>query len=145
MNLISKICISAAAFVLVTSNASAEGPSVKQWAQDRVQSGLVEPLKEREAERSGFSRVVQAPKERRLRILQTTVSKDKQGRAFVSYVVDVRYGDEWHDDISGCVYRGSGKIFVQRGDEYRPAEFLLGKNVKPVSGVCAAESPRGRA
>jgi hypothetical protein len=144
MKLTYKICLSLA-FAFLAANASADGPSVKEWAHKRVDNGLIKPLKEKEAERSSFSRVMQAPKERRLRILQAAVSKDKQGRAFVSYAVDVRYGDEWHDDITGCVYRGSGQIFVQRGDEYRPAEFLLGKNVKAVSGVCEAAPARDRA
>ncbi len=123
-------------FSLLTSLAVAEEPSVKKWAERRVQDGLLTPLAKKESERSKFSRVRQVTRERRLVILQKELSRDEKGRAFVVFRADARFGDEWQSDIRGCVYRGSGQIFVQRGSEYRPSEFLLGKNVKAVSGVC---------
>jgi len=89
-----------------------------------------------------FSRERPPPRETRVRVLQNTTSIDKSGRAFVPFAVDVRFGDEWQDDLAGCVYRGSGEIFVKRGDSYRPAAFLLGKNVEPVAGVCEAAKAR---
>jgi len=63
---------------------------------------------------------------------------DKKGGAFVPFAIDVRFrDDEWHrDDVVGCVYQKSGAVYVKRGTEYRPAEFLLGKNVGAVPGVC---------
>ncbi len=79
-----------------------------------------------------------------MRVLQVSASVDKRGRAFVPFAVDVRFGSaEWHEgDIVGCAYRKTGELFVKSGDEYRPAAFLLGKNVKPVAGVCEAEPAR---
>jgi hypothetical protein len=79
-----------------------------------------------------------------VRVLQTTATLDKNGRAFVPFAVDVRFGsEEWHeDDIVGCAYRGSGKLYVKRGDGYRPASFLFGKNEDAVAGVCEAGTPR---
>ena len=56
----------------------------------------------------------------------------------------IRFGGEWHqDDIVGCAYPGTGDLYVKRGDEYRPAAFLLGKNVESVAGVCES-APRAR-
>jgi hypothetical protein len=83
------------------------------------------------------------PRERRVRLTQATTSVDKRGRAFVPFAVDVRFGDEWRqNDIVGCVYRGAGELFVKRGDAYRPAAFLFGKNAEPVAGVCEAAPPK---
>ena len=66
---------------------------------------------------------------------------DADGRPFVPFAVDVRFGADWHEnDIVGCAYTGSGNVYVKRGDEYRPASFLVGKNDGPVSGVCQAGS-----
>ena len=59
------------------------------------------------------------------------------------FAVDVRFGgSEWREDIAGCVYQGSGDIFVKRGDGYRPAAFLFGKKAEPVEGVCEAAPSR---
>jgi hypothetical protein len=78
-----------------------------------------------------------------VRVIQSTVSVDKSGRAFVPFAIDVRFGSEWREnDIVGCVYRSTGELFVKRGDAYRPAAFLFGKNVEPVAGVCEAAPPR---
>ena len=89
-----------------------------------------------------FSRVRPPPTERRVRILQTTPTLDKSGRPFLAFAIDIRFGSEWRNDIRGCVYKGSGDIYVKKGDAYRPAAFLLGKNVEPVAGVCEGETPR---
>jgi len=125
----------------VPSLAWADEPSLASWVQRRVEDGLVKPLAKQEGNR--FARTRPPPRERRVRALQSTTSVDKSGRPFVAFAVDVRFGSEWHrDDIVGCVYRGSGDLFVKRGDAYRPAEFLLGKNVEPVAGACEAAPPR---
>jgi hypothetical protein len=109
--------------------------------QRRVDDGLVKPLAKQETSR--FSRARPAPRERRVRAIQSTVTLDKSGRGFVPFAIDVRFGSEWHkDDIVGCVYKGNGDLFVKRGDAYRPAEFLFGKNVEPVAGACEAAPPR---
>lgn len=120
---------------LVPSLAGAE-PSAKESAKNRVNSGLLKALSQQDAERSRFSRVIQPPRERRLRLLSNAALYDEKGRAFFPYATDVRYGEEWHEGISGCVYYKSGQIFVRLDDEYRPVAFLLGEDVAPVKGVC---------
>jgi hypothetical protein len=104
-----------------------------------VQEGLVKPLAAKEKERSIFSRARLPPHERRVRVTQATTTLDKEGRSYVPFAVDVRFGDaEWHEnDIVGCAYLKSGDLFVKRGDVFRPAAFLLGTDAKPVPGVCA--------
>lgn len=108
-------------------------------AQRRVEGELLKPLASFESERSKFSRARMPPRERRVRVTQTTTTLDKDGRAYVPFAVDVRFGEkEWQEnDIVGCVYLNAG-IFVKRGEQYRPAAFLLGKNVDPAPGVCVA-------
>jgi hypothetical protein len=101
----------------------------------------VKPLADLESHR--FSRARPPPRERRVRAVQTTATLDKSGRPFVPFAIDVRFGSEWHEnDIVGCAYTGSGNLFVKRGDTYRPASFLLGKNDAPVSDVCVAAPAR---
>lgn len=127
------------AFVLslVPSFALAAEPSLVEWARQRVEKGLIKPLAEREREGSKFSRERPMPRERRVRVLKDAVTPDKAGRNFVPFSIDVRFGGgEWKEDIVGCVYEGSGNLFVKRGDAYRPAAFLLGKKVEPVPNVC---------
>jgi hypothetical protein len=109
--------------------------------QRRVEQGLVAPLAQQEGSR--FSRARPAPRERRVRVTQATESRDGSGRAFLTFAVDVRFGPEWREnDIVGCAYTGSGDLFVKRGDAYRAAAFLLGKNAPPVAGACEAAPAR---
>jgi hypothetical protein len=119
-----------------------------------VKHDLLQPLIAKEEGRSKFSRARMPPEERRVRILDEQPSKDAQGIAFVRFSIDARWGmggsdDENHwrrDDITGCVYLDKNQIFVKSGDQYRPAAFLLGKNLKaaaqstcqPVSAQVAA-------
>lgn len=101
------------------------------------------PLAQQEDGRGRFSRGRPPPRERRVRVIQASTTNDARGRAFVSYAVDVRFGSgEWQkDDILGCAYRDSGELFVKNGDAYRPAAFLLGKDLPPVAGACEAAPP----
>jgi hypothetical protein len=103
-----------------------------------VREHLVKPLAERESH--SFSRVRPPPHERRVRALQTSAVRDAKGRTFLPFAIDVRFGGgEWREgDIVGCAYVGSGELYVKRGDDYRPATFLLGKASDPVVGVCEA-------
>ena len=137
------LCSCAFALSLVPSFASADEPSptLVDWAEHRVQDGLVKPLVQLESH--SFSRSRPPPHERRVRVLQTTATLDGNRRAFVPFAIDVRFGSaEWHEnDIVGCAYKGSGKLYVKRGDGYRPASFLLGKNEDAVAGVCEAGPP----
>ena len=126
----------------VPSLAWADETSAAGWARQRVEAGLVKPLAKQELESKRFSRSRPPPRERRARVTQATVTLDKHGRAYVPFAIDVRFGSEWRaNDIVGCVYRGSGDLFVKRGDAYRPAQFLFGKSAGPVAGVCEA-APR---
>jgi hypothetical protein len=114
---------------------SADEPSPSEWAQQRVEAAIVKPLADRRTKR--FSRARPPPLERRVRVTQTALSKDAQGREFMPFAIDVRFGTDWQeDDVVGCVYRATGNLFVKRGDAYFPASLLLGKSVGAVAGVC---------
>jgi hypothetical protein len=117
-------------------------PSPAEQAQRRVEDKLVKPLAEREAKASPFSRARPMPRQRRVRVIETTATLDSAGRPFLSFAIDVRFAfddQDWHEnDIVGCVYTKTGDLFVKRGDAYRPASFLLGKKADPVAGVCQA-------
>lgn len=140
MTRVRQLYLSALLVSLLPSVASAE-PTTKQWAKSRVEVGLMKPLVDKENKRSLFSRVVQPPRQRRVRVLTSSVSRDRRGSVFIPFGIEVRYQKkEWEADIIGCVYRSTGKIYVKVGDQYRPAEFLLGKKVKPVAGAC---QPKG--
>ncbi len=140
-----KIALLAFVLAAVPAAASAE-KSDKQWAHERVTFGLVKPLDGHEAERSKFSRVRQPPRERRVRVLSPSAVYDDKGRAFLTYAIDSRFGKDWRQDYTGCVYRKTGQIYVGFDDEYLPAELLLGKDVEAVPGVCVPRrDPQPRA
>jgi hypothetical protein len=129
--------------------ASGSSPEVKtaeaKSAVALVSHDLVQPLAANDDKRGRFSRARLPPQERRVRILDDKPRKDADGVAFMRFSVDARFGyvgqadhDEaqWNrDTITGCVYLERSQVFVKKGDSYRPAAFLLGKNVK-----AAAES-----
>jgi hypothetical protein len=107
-------------------------------AEAVVRRELVQPLAARESNRSRFSRASLPPQDRRVRILDEQPSKDAAGVAFLRFAVDARHGFDAESPwrlaaIVGCVYLDRSQVFVQRGREYRPAAFLLGKNVKPAA------------
>jgi hypothetical protein len=115
--------------------ASADEPSAAEWAQHRVEAAIIKPLADRPSKR--FSRSRPPPHERRVRVTQTALSRDAQGREFMPFAIDVRFGGDWQqDDVVGCAYRSSGNLFIKRGDAYFPAALLLGKAVDSVPGVC---------
>jgi hypothetical protein len=126
------------ALSLVPSLASADEQSLVDFVQRRVSEVLLKPLAKMENNR--FSRARPPPHERRVRVTATATTPDKAGRPFAPFAVDIRYvQDEWQqNDIVGCAYPKTGELFVKIGDSYRPAQFLLGKNVEPVAGVCEA-------
>ena len=130
------------ALQLVPSSASADEPPAA-IVQRRVEKGLLEPLAEKERAQSRFSRARIPPAERRVRVTQAAVSFDASGRAYMAFAVDVRRGTEWHEnDLVGCGYTQTGALFVKRGDAYRPAEILLGKDVDVASNVCTPAPAR---
>lgn len=75
-------------------------------------------------------------------MLKDTLSTDKAGRHFLPFAVDVRFGADWKEDLVGCVYQGSGDLFVRVGDDYRPVAFLFGKKADPRPDVCREAAPR---
>jgi len=107
-------------------------------AEALVSRDLVQPLAVRETKASRFSRARMPAQERRVRILDDHASKDAQGNGFVRFSIDARYGFHsaeaeapWRlDTITGCAYLDRSQVFVKKGDEYRPAAFLLGKNAR---------------
>ena len=124
--------------------ASGSPPDAKtaqaKTAQALVSRELTQPLAAKESQRSRFSRAAAPQRQLRARILDEQPSKDAAGSAFVRFEVDARYGFRapGDDDGSGwrlatfvgCVYPDRSQVFVKKGGEYRPAAFLLGKNVK---------------
>ena len=130
------------ALLLVPSSASADDPPGAVM-QRRVEKGLLEPLAQKEKERSRFSRSRMPPQERRVRVTQTAVTLDASGRAYMAFTVDVRRGTEWQEnELVGCGYTQTGALFVKRGDAYRPAEILLGKDVDVAPNVCTPAKAR---
>jgi hypothetical protein len=130
----------------------AKTPQAKT-AQALVSRDLIQPLAAKESQRSRFSRASLPVQARRVRILDEQPSKDALGNAFVRFAVDVRHGfaapvdgDEsrWQlATITGCAYLDRSQVFVKKGDEYRPAAFLLGKNVKAAAETtCQAAQPQ---
>jgi hypothetical protein len=130
------------ALLLGPSSASADDPPAAV-VQRRVEKGLVEPLAQKEKERSRFSRARMPPQARRVRVTQTAVTLDASGRSYMAFAVDVRRGTEWtENDVVGCAYTQTGALFVKRGTEYRPAEFLLGKDADVAANVCTPAKAR---
>ena len=111
--------------------------------QRRVEKGLLEPLAQKEKARSRFSRAWAPPQERRVRVTQAAATLDSSGRPYMAFSVDVRRGAEWQEnDLVGCAYTQTGALFVKVGDDYRPAEILLGKDVAVAPNVCTAPKAR---
>jgi hypothetical protein len=117
--------------------APAEESAEAKSAVALVSRDLVQPLAVKEGSRSKFSRARLPAQERRVRILDDHAQIDARGAGFVRFAIDARHGyqadDEanWRKDaITGCVYLERSQIFVKQGDQFRPAAFLLGKNLK---------------
>ena len=122
-------------------------------AQALVGRELTQPLAAKDSQRSRFSRAAGPPRQLRVRILDEQASKDAVGNAFVRFAVDARFGFRAADDddgsgwrldtFVGCAYPDRSQVFVKKGDEYRPAAFLLGKNVKAAAETtCQPAQPQ---
>lgn len=136
--------------------AASGSPPAAKTAQARTAEALVsreltQPLAAKESERSRFSRASLPAQERRVRILDEQASKDAAGNGFVRFAVDARHGfrepgdgDGWRlATIVGCVYPDRSQVFVKKGDEFRPAAFLLGKKVKAAAETtCQPTQPQ---
>ena len=125
-------------FLLASTLRASETP------ESLVHKKLLAPLAAREKARSSYSRARPPAAERRLRMLDAAPIADAKGGAFVGFAVDARYGrsekGRWQEDaIIGCVYAGTGKVYVRYGDDFRAAAVLLGKTIpKAPSHVCRA-------
>jgi hypothetical protein len=135
----------------------AEPPSGKEptaspdakFAEALVQRELLQPLAAKERDQSRFSRARLPAQERRVRVLDDRARKDALGGTFVRFAVDARHGFHAVDDeaswnlatVAGCVYLDRGEVFIKKGDQVRPAAFLLGKNLKPAAPeICQGEA-----
>lgn len=73
-----------------------------------------------------------------MRVLDQKPQQDSAGNAFFAFAVDARHGwgeatDEasWSKAaITGCVYPGSGEVFIKRGNAFHPAAAAVGKKTK---------------
>jgi len=135
-----KFCLATLFALGLVPLAHADEPASSKWAKDCVQHRLLSPLAEQESKRPRFSRAAPPPDERRVSVLATAFSKDQKGREFLPFEVSARHGEDWHIAITGCVLRGTGDVFIQVGDEHRPAAYLLGKDVEAAPGVCQAKA-----
>jgi hypothetical protein len=148
MKRLSMLAVLAFARLTYAEPRAAEGPPATPDASSAaaiVQRDLVKPLAVRDSEQSRFSRARMPAAERRVRLLDRAPETDARGGTFFAFAIDERRGmfrasddSGWRTAaVSGCVYVGSGEVFVKVGDRHRPAAFLLGKNLKPVAeGIC---------
>lgn len=145
-------------FTLCASAAHAEPPasSVDQDAVTAlVQKVVLAPRAKADAKRSKFSRAMPVPAQRRVRVLSGVAEHDGRGHEFIRFAIDERapFDEEgaWHEGrIVGCVYMGTRKVFVQRGDSYVPAPSRSDSDARAQPGVCqnaaqASTSPSERA
>jgi hypothetical protein len=122
-------------------------PASEAPASTLVRRVLLEPLAIKDREASKFTRGRLPARERRVRLPDPGPVRDARGQAFVRFAIDELRGlghDELVDGwelavISGCAYLDRGEVFVQKGEEFRPAALLLGKHRK------AAPEPTCRA
>ena len=119
----------------------------QRQAQTVVQTKLVNPLSEKEAARTRFSRVLRPTPIMRVRVTDPQPQQDARGSAYMTFAVDScnRFvpgkGDCWQQAaITGCVYPQSGQVFVQRGDQFFPADVMLGKKADSASNVCQSSA-----
>jgi hypothetical protein len=105
---------------------------------------LLQPLAQRQAQRSTFSRARMPPAERRVRVIDAALTRDAQGQGYATFAVDVRFATaRWAENaIVGCIYPDSGAVYVKYGDGWRDAAVLLGKKVAdPAASVCQSADP----
>lgn len=127
----------------MVSRAHGAEPTVSARTEDHVRKELLEPLAQREAGMSRFSRGRRPPSERRVRA-QPTALTDAAGKSFVPFVVDSRMSlrGAWNEgELVGCAYAATGEIFVLFGKTFYSSAALFGRDVEPVPGVCEPRRP----
>ena len=121
----------------------ASAPHAPEGVESIMKEKLLAPLAARDEARSRYSRAEPPLAERRLRVLDATPIADGKGSAFVGFAIDARHRGSkqpWRPNaITGCVYLGSGEVYVRSGKSYRPATILFGKWLPLAPGhVCRA-------
>lgn len=144
------ICTLSTIFGLTASVAHAADPSVPATsatsatsAKAAVEKALTQPLAEREAERSRFSRAAIPARQRTVRIVDPSAHLDLRGAEFIAFTIDEQRGRQHvlsKDALTGCVYPKSGAVFVKRGDAHYPAGLLLGKTSKKAGAHVCVEA-----
>lgn len=114
----------------LTSTTSFASDALSVTAETQIQKALIEPLADKEQNQGRFTRGRQPVQARRIRLLDSDPLKDADGKAFVTFAVDARRG---RDTLTGCVYPGTGAVFVLRSGVYYPAASMLGKKTKPAA------------
>jgi hypothetical protein len=128
-----------AIFGLTASVVHASDPA--DAARTTVEKTLTQPLGQREAMHSRFSRAAIPARTRTVRVVDASARRDLRGAEFFAFSIDERRG--WQgvvsrDALTGCVYPKSGEVFVKRGDAHYPAGLLLGQtSTKAEAHVCA--------
>jgi hypothetical protein len=125
-------------------------PTAEAQAKAVVERQLVEPLADKEAGRSRFSRAYIPPQARRVRV-EGERSTDGRGAEFVAFAVDERSGrlrprtdddSGWRKDaIVGCVYPARDEVFIKRGDKFFGAGLLLGKKTAAADDSVCRPAP----
>lgn len=100
-----------------------------------VQKVLVAPLISKERVSSRLTRARLPPQTRRVRVLDGAAQRDAEGQLFYRFSIDARFNglvenDSWvENQMAGCAYPSSGKVFVLKSDTHFPSALLLGKKV----------------
>jgi hypothetical protein len=112
-------------------------------ARTTVEKALTQPLAQREAMQSRFSRAAIPARTRTVRIVDASAHRDLRGGEFFGFSIDERRG--WQQVLSagaltGCVYPKSGEVFIERGDSHYPAGLLLGKTSRKAEAHVCVEA-----
>jgi len=134
-------CALSAIFGLTASVALASDPVAS--AKTTVERALTQPLAQREATQSRFSRAAIPARTRSVRMTDTSARRDLRGSEFFAFSIDERRG--WQqvlskDALTGCVYPKSGEVFIKRGDSHYPAGLLLGKTSRKAEAQVCVEA-----
>lgn len=137
--------ILAAAILTSAASFASEPPTPKSI----VETELLGPLSAKERTQSRFSRSRMPALARQVRIVDTAPQKDGKGAAFWSFAVDAQSGydllaakDNWRKNVmTGCVYPGSGTVYVLRSGAYYESGIMIGKKTKAAPAhTCAVDA-----
>ena len=135
------ICALSAILGLTASVAHASDLAAS--AKTTVERVLTQPLAQREATQSRFSRAAIPARTRTVRIVDASAHRDSRGSEFIAFSIDEQRGRQHvlsKDALTGCVYPKSGEVFVKRGASHYPAWLLLGKTSKKAEAHVCVEA-----